>query len=64
MTTPSILQPPSCESNDNHVANCSRVMPLPGPVTEITGAHVNAFLRALHNHYMNIALAEPDPPQP
>ena len=34
-------------------------MPLPGPVTEITGAHVNAFLRALHAERMEALLAPP-----
>lgn len=37
----------------------SFALPLPGPVTEITGAHVNAFLRALHAERMEALLAPP-----
>ena len=32
-------------------------MPLPEPVTAITGAHVNAFLRAMHAERMEALLA-------
>ena len=34
-------------------------MPLPEPVTAITGAHVNAFLRALHAEKVEAVLAPP-----
>ena len=37
----------------------SYAMPLPEPIAVLTGAHVNAFLRALHAERMEALLAPP-----
>lgn len=39
-------------------------LPLPGPVTEITGEHVMAFIKAFHSVRMEALLAPTEPSQP
>lgn len=39
-------------------------MPLPEPISVLTGAHVNALLRALHAAKMEALLAPPAPAEP